>query len=193
MGGVTAKAECLPQIDQPSIGGLIAIESNVNILKSKIGYVPGVGKGLFFINYLFQKFFRLDSDCPFIKNYTSRVLHADKIEVDSGCSYVLKSFQVSGGCYIVGNDGIRIGSGTIWAPNVSIISGTHDFKDFDFAPSTKGIRIGSKCWIGAGAVILPGVTLGDHTIVGANAVVTHSFETGNVVIAGAPAKIIRTL
>ena len=106
--------------------------------------MPGVGKGLFLINYLFQKIFRLDASCPFIKNYTRRVLHGDKIEIDASCLNVLKSFQVSGGCYIVGTDGIRIGKGTIWAPNVSIISGTHDLKDFEFAPPTQGISIGRK-------------------------------------------------
>jgi acetyltransferase-like isoleucine patch superfamily enzyme len=55
------------------------------------------------------------------------------------------------------------------------------------------VRIGSRSWIGANAIILPGVELGPETIVGAGSIVTESFPQGRVVIAGNPARIIRTL
>lgn len=29
------------------------------------------------------------------------------------------------------------------------------------------VRIGENCWIGAGAVIMPGVTIGDNSVIGA--------------------------
>lgn len=54
------------------------------------------------------------------------------------------------------------------------------------------IKIGNNCFIGIGAIVLPGVSLGDNTIVAAGAVVTKSFGE-NVVIGGNPAKIISTL
>ena len=54
------------------------------------------------------------------------------------------------------------------------------------------IVIGSGCFIGAGAKILPGVHLGVDCRVGANAVVTKSFPAGSV-IGGVPAKLIRAL
>lgn len=52
--------------------------------------------------------------------------------------------------------------------------------------------IGSGCFVGAGANIMPGVTLGPGCRGGANAVVTKSFPSGSV-IGGVPTKLIRTL
>ena len=34
------------------------------------------------------------------------------------------------------------------------------------------VHIGRNCWIGAGAIILPGVTIGDNTVIGAGSIVT---------------------
>ncbi len=50
-----------------------------------------------------------------------------------------------------------------------------------------------KCWIGAGAIILPQVEeIGEESIVAAGAVVTKKVPPG-VIVAGNPAKIIRKL
>lgn len=54
------------------------------------------------------------------------------------------------------------------------------------------IKIGDDCFIGHGAIILPGVELGNKVIVGSGSVVTKSYKKGNVIIAGNPAKIICT-
>ena len=117
----------------------------------------------------------------------------EKIVIEKDSLSVLKSFALSGGCYIQGCEGIHIGEGTIWSFNVSIISQGHDLDDFSKIPETNPIKIGKNCWIGANSSILPGVVLGNNTIVGANTVVTKSFKDGAVVIAGTPAKIIRKL
>lgn len=155
-----------------------------------LGYVPGVGVPLWGINFLFQRICRIDASAGFLKHFTARVLHPAGIKIEGSCPYVLRSFQVSGGCYINGADGIKIGRGTIWAPNVSIVSQDHDKENFDNAPTTLGIEIGRDCWLGVGAVILPGVRLGDKTIVGANAVVTRSFPEGGLTLVGVPARPI---
>ena len=55
------------------------------------------------------------------------------------------------------------------------------------------INIGNNCFIGMGAIILPGVTIADNCIVGAGSVVTKSFFEPNSVIAGNPAKKICTI
>jgi len=161
-------------------------------LLKKAGYPPGATVSVWLANVLFQRAFRIDADCRYSKHYTSRVLHPRGLKIEDECPKVRTSLAVSGGCYVNCADGLWIGRGTIWGPNVSIISQTHDIDDFDKAPPTGGIRIGRHCWIGVGAVILPGVTLGDRTIVGANSVVRQSFPDGHVVIAGVPARAVRT-
>lgn len=97
-----------------------------------------------------------------------------------------------GGCYISAMDKIYIGDYTQIAPNVGIISGNHraeDNRQFVLGE----VRIGAYCWIGMGAVILPGVTLGDFTVVAAGAVVTKSFPDGYCVVGGVPAAKIKDL
>ena len=162
-------------------------------LAQRLGYVPGTGVSLSVINTIVQRLFRLDAECPYNKHFASRVMHARGLHVENNCDKVRRSLAVSGGCYINAADGLWIGMGTIWAPNVAIVSQDHGRFDFDDAPPTSGIQIGRDCWLGFGTVIMPNVVLGDRTIVGANAVVTKSFPDGNQIIAGAPARVIRML
>jgi maltose O-acetyltransferase len=54
------------------------------------------------------------------------------------------------------------------------------------------IRIGDHCWIGAGAIILPGVTIGPRSVIGAGAVVRADVREESV-IAGVPARTLRHL
>jgi acetyltransferase-like isoleucine patch superfamily enzyme len=54
------------------------------------------------------------------------------------------------------------------------------------------IRIGSRVFIGLGAIILRGTVIGDDTIVAAGAVVRGTFPSG-VIIGGVPAKVIGTV
>ena len=95
-------------------------------------------------------------------------------------------------CYIQGGGGIDIGDYTQIAPNVGIISSNHDLYD-SRKSRNKIVEIGRYCWLGMGAIILPGVKLGDFTIVAAGSVVTKSFEEGYCVIAGVPAVKIKKL
>lgn len=162
-------------------------------LLRRAGYPSGATLPVWLANALFQRILRIDAECRYSKHFSSRILHAEQLRIENDCPMVRTSLAVSGACYINCADGLWIGEGTIWGPNVSIISQTHDIGDFNKAPPTGGIRIGRKCWIGVGAVILPGVTLGDRTIVGANAVVRRSCPEGSAVIAGVPAAVVRKL
>ena len=96
------------------------------------------------------------------------------------------------GCYLQGNGGIHIGNYVHFASNIGIISWNHDVYD-QMQHVTKEVRIDDYCWIGMGAIILPGVHLGKRIIVGAGSVVTKSFPEGFCIIAGNPAKVIRKL
>lgn len=44
------------------------------------------------------------------------------------------------------------------------------------------VRIGKNCWIGAGALILPGVTIVDNSVIGAGSVVTKDIPCNSVAV-----------
>ena len=105
------------------------------------------------------------------------------VEVSPGYSH---------GCYIQGIGKIEIGDYTQIAPNVGIISANHELTD-NRKHIVKSVKIGKYCWMGMGAIILPGIVLGDYTVVAAGAIVTKSFPEGYCLIGGNPAKILKTL
>ena len=86
---------------------------------------------------------------------------------------------------------ITIEDNALVAAYVKLISNNHD--PYDRAVLTcKPVVLKKNCWIGAGAVILPGVTVGENSIVGAGSVVTKDVPA-NTVVAGNPAKFIKNL
>lgn len=143
--------------------------------------------GLFILNWIVQRIFRINAQMKWQVHYTSRCTG----DVAIGKN-VWISMAVSGHCYIQGGNGIVINDDTIFAPGVKIISANHNFSDYSRHSIATPIVIGNHCWIGANSVILPGVQLGDRVIVGAGSVVTKSFPS-NVIIAGNPAKVIRVI
>lgn len=54
------------------------------------------------------------------------------------------------------------------------------------------VTIGSRVFIGAGAIILPNVIIGDDVIIGAGAIVKHNIPSNSVAV-GNPAQVICTL
>ena len=98
-------------------------------------------------------------------------------------------------CVVLDVAPVRIGSRTMFGPNVQIYTATHPLEHKlrnSGKEYAKPITIGNNVWIGGGAIICPGVTLGDNTVVAAGAVVTKSFPN-DVVIGGNPAKVIKTI
>jgi len=81
---------------------------------------------------------------------------------------------------------IRIGNDVSIGPNATILTLGHDPQSPDFADRGGDVLIGSRVWIGYGAIVLPGVTIGDGAIVGAGAVVTKDVEPF-AIVAGNPA------
>ncbi len=77
---------------------------------------------------------------------------------------------------------ISVGSTTLVAFKSLLMS-----RDID--GNTRPVKIGSNCFIGGGAVVLPGVEIGDNCIVGAGAVVFDDVPA-NSIAAGNPARII---
>lgn len=79
--------------------------------------------------------------------------------------------------------GVHIGSHTILSFNTSVL--THDFVNSRHVDT----YIGSNCFIGAHAIVMPGVTIGDNVIVGAGSVVFSDVPSRCIVL-GNPARII---
>jgi len=94
---------------------------------------------------------------------------------------------------LVDDTHIYVGDYTLIGPNVVIATGGHPI---DPALREQGyqynapVTIGRNCWIGAGAVLVPGVTVGDNTVIGAGSVVTKDIPSG-VVAVGNPCRVLR--
>ena len=96
---------------------------------------------------------------------------------------------------ISGTAVLNIGNDTTISANVFISNVDHEYTDvnksvMDQQLQFKETQIGNSCFIGYGAVILPGTKLGNQCIVGANAVVRGTYPD-NCVLVGNPAKIIK--
>ena len=90
---------------------------------------------------------------------------------------------------------LKIGNNATISGNVFVSNCNHTFNDSNMSALetpliVKDTNIGSNCFIGYGAVILPGTHLGNHCIVGANSVVKGIFPD-NTLIAGNPARILK--
>lgn len=96
---------------------------------------------------------------------------------------------------LVDDSHIYVGDYTMIAPNVTIATAGHPIlpelreKIYQF---NLPVHIGRNCWIGAGAIILPGVTIGDNTVIGAGSVVTKDIPA-NVVAVGNPCRVLREI
>ncbi len=149
---------------------------------------------LLVLNYIVQRLFGNSDIVKYSVHHTSKISDGKNgLIIENDSISVLTSMAISGGCYlsIYKDSTITIGENTIWAPNVSIVTGNHGLLDRD-EYVVKNVVIGKNCWLAKGVSVMPGVTLGDNVTVGANSVVTKSFPS-NVVIGGVPAKIIRYL
>jgi maltose O-acetyltransferase len=93
-----------------------------------------------------------------------------------------------------GGGGIEIGDNVIVASHTVITSETHNKYARLFRESTQcsPVSIGDNCWIGAGAIILPGVHIGQGCVIGAQAVVTRDIPPHSIVV-GVPAHVIEEL
>lgn len=79
--------------------------------------------------------------------------------------------------------GVHIGDFTAITSGAAIL--THDFVNRRHVD----VRIGRNCFIGFGAIVLPGVTIGDSVIVTGNSVVGRDVPS-NCVVMGNPARVV---
>ncbi len=117
--------------------------------------------------------------------------------------YGLSTLQIGKDCFI-GNDvdldvrgGIRFGNQVTVSDRVIIVShinvGYEDHPLHTAFPTKEArVTLCDGCYIGAGAIILPGVTIGRLAVVGAGAVVTKNVDA-QTVVAGVPAHVLKTI
>lgn len=121
-----------------------------------------------------------------------KIYSGERIDIGSKC-------RLNDQVYLNARSGIKLGDDVTISYGAKIISTGYDLEEWiatgekkHFAD--KPVSIGNHCWIGAGAIILPGVTIsGEYVIVAAGAVVTKDITESKVVVAGNPAKIIKRL
>ena len=98
-----------------------------------------------------------------------------------------KGTRISGKAFLdfTNPKGVHIGDYSIITPGARIL--THDYVGARHGET----HIGSCCFIGANAIIMPGVRIGDHCIIAAGSVVTGHVPD-RIMVAGNPARIIKT-
>ena len=113
------------------------------------------------------------------------ILNPALVSIREGCS-------IAEFVHIWGDGRVKIGEKVLVASHEFITSTAHDpeAKTFALTSVRKPVVIADNVWIGSGAVILPGVRLGTGCIVGAGAVVTVDVPA-NWIVVGVPARRVR--
>jgi len=98
--------------------------------------------------------------------------------------------------FFVSRVGIDVGDDVTMGPNVYVTDHNHRYDDVSLPikqqwMSEAPVTIGPGCWLGAGAVILPGAQLGRNVVVAAGSVVRAGVIPDFSVVAGVPAKVVR--
>ena len=90
---------------------------------------------------------------------------------------------------------ISIGDNCLIGPNVGVYTAMHPIdpsRRNSGVNLSRRVKIGANCWIGAGAIILPGVEIGEGCTIGAGSVVTKNIPPF-CVAAGNPCRVLRFL
>lgn len=134
-----------------------------------------------------EMFAEIGEDCyiepPFHSNFGGKHVHFGK--------NIYANFNLT----LVDDTHIYVGDYTMFGPNVTVATAGHPIlpelrrQGYQYnAP----IRIGANCWIGAGALIMPGITIGDNVVIGAGSVVTKDIPS-DVVAVGVPCRVLREI
>lgn len=106
-----------------------------------------------------------------------------------------KNVYANFGLTMVDDTHIYVGDAVMFGPNVVVATAGHPIlpelreKAYQY---NFPVKIERNCWIGAGAVIVPGVTIGENTVIGAGSVVTKDIPA-NVVAVGNPCRVLREI
>ncbi len=120
---------------------------------------------------------------PFHANFGGRHVHFG--------NHIYANFNLT----MVDDTHIYVGDYTMFGPNVTVATAGHpilpELREQAYQYNA-AIHIGKNCWIGAGAVILPGVTIGDNCVIGAGSIVTKDIPKNSVAV-GNPCRVMREI
>ncbi len=120
---------------------------------------------------------------PFHANFGGKHVHFGK--------QIYANFNLT----LVDDTHIYVGDYTMFGPNVTVATAGHpilpELREQAYQYNFP-VHIGKNCWIGAGAIIVPGVTIGDNVVIGAGSVVTKDIPS-NVVAVGNPCRVLRQI
>ncbi len=96
---------------------------------------------------------------------------------------------------LVDDTHIYVGDNTMFGPNVVVATAGHpllpELREQGYQYNAP-VHIGRNCWIGAGAILLPGVTVGDNAVIGAGSIVTRDVPA-SVLAVGNPCRVLREI
>ena len=170
-------------------------------------YLPGDSDIMVEQNKCMEKLYDFNSTRPFEPEKRRVLLEEMFAEIGENCYIEPPLYANWGGHHVhfgknvyanfnltlVDDTHIYVGDYTMIGPNVTIATAGHPILP---ALREKGyqynvpVRVGKNCWIGAGAILLPGITVGNNVVIGAGSVVTHDLPD-NVVAVGNPCRILR--
>lgn len=123
-------------------------------------------------------FWKLRGEVP-LSAYIKRGLKVGKnFSMEPGCNLDYSH------CWL-----IEIGEEVTLAPRVQILAHDATTKRAIGYAKIGRVNIGSRVFIGAGAIILPNITIGDDVIIGAGAVITKDVPSNSIVV-GNPMTIL---
>lgn len=135
------------------------------------------------------------------QEHDGQLILGDNVSIKHGCvirtcTGIIKignNVSIGYYCIIHALGGVTIGHNTMLSPNVQIYAQGHGLNKGkpmrEQKQTSKGIKIGNDCWIGAGCVICDGVTIENGAVIGAGAVVVKNVPSYEI-HAGNPAKKI---
>ena len=172
-------------------------------------YLPGDDEIMKEQNVFLNLLFEYNNLAPSEYTKKSALLNKMFAEIGDNC-YIETPFRANWGGHhvhfgsnvyanfnltLVDDTHIYVGDYTMFGPNVTIATAGHPIlpilreKVYQY---NKPVHVGRNCWIGAGAIILPGVTVGDNTVIGAGSVVTKDIPA-NVIAVGNPCRVMREI
>lgn len=156
------------------------------------------------MSYLSGKSFGLPESCRVhrLANIAGKVTAGENCRIDAfvtitGKVKIGSNVHIGNAAAIFGVNGVEIGDDCSVSPGAQIFSSTFDAttgyranpqleeKRYRSGP----VRIGHRCIVGAGSVVLPGVVLADGVLIGALSLVKTDLPAG--VYGGVPASYLR--